>query len=128
MKAFPFLNVMFASFVSGLSLIEDTLQDIFSFVNVGLKNLPTANPALKTAINAVANVTMFSIVKCPFLYKFICNKIITKGHFRVKKRSKKMRIIINGILKEFPQIKDEKPKVKVEKLNLSKLNKSSYLK
>ena len=32
-----------------------------------------------------------------------------------------MRIVINGILKEFPQIKDEKPKVKVEKLNLSKL-------
>ena len=39
-----------------------------------------------------------------------------------------VRIVINGILKEFPQIKDEKPKVKVEKLNLSKLNKSSYLK
>ena len=41
-----------------------------------------------------------------------------------------MRIVINGILKEFPQIKDEKPKpkVKVEKLNLSKLNKSSYVK
>ena len=38
-----------------------------------------------------------------------------------------MRIVINGILKEFPQIKDEKPKVKVEKLNLSKLNKSSYV-
>ena len=39
-----------------------------------------------------------------------------------------MRIIINGILKDFPQIKDENTKVKVEKLNLSKLNKSSYLK
>ncbi len=39
-----------------------------------------------------------------------------------------MKIVINGILKEFPNIKDEKPKVKVEKLNLSKLNKSSYLK
>ena len=39
-----------------------------------------------------------------------------------------MRIVINGILKDFPQIKDEKPKVKVEKLNLSKLNKSRYLK
>ena len=39
-----------------------------------------------------------------------------------------MRIIINGVLKDFPQIKDEKTKVKVEKLNLSKLNKSSYLK
>ena len=39
-----------------------------------------------------------------------------------------MRIVINGILKDFPQIKDEKTKVKVEKLNLSKLNKSSYLK
>ena len=39
-----------------------------------------------------------------------------------------MRIVINGILKEFPQIKDEKPKVKVEKLNLSKLNKSKLFK
>lgn len=77
MKAFPFLNVMFASFVSGLSLIEDILQDTFSFVNVGLKNLPTANPAPKTAISVVASVTMFSIVKCPFLCIFCDKKIIT---------------------------------------------------
>ncbi|MCT7528793.1 hypothetical protein N5T79_06505 [Aliarcobacter cryaerophilus] len=37
-----------------------------------------------------------------------------------------MRIVINGILKEFPNIKDEKTKKpRIGKLSLSKLNKTS---
>ena len=37
-----------------------------------------------------------------------------------------MKIVINGILKEFPQIKDEKSKVKIKKLDLSKISSQSY--
>ncbi len=36
-----------------------------------------------------------------------------------------MRVVINGILKEFPQIQEKKSKVRVGKLSLPKLNKTS---
>ena len=37
-----------------------------------------------------------------------------------------MKIIINGILKEFPQIQEKKTKVKIKKLDLSKISSQSY--
>lgn len=37
-----------------------------------------------------------------------------------------MKIIINGIVKEFSQIKEDKTKTKIRKLDLSKLNQKLF--